>query len=66
MRATAKFNVPKDMVCTITLSISVEEMDSLLDALKDYRQWPVGPLKDVLSQVLNKARETAYGAVETT
>lgn len=45
--------VTDDMVCTVTLTLTVREIRSLREHLEGNREWPVPALRYVLSRTLN-------------
>lgn len=56
MKAIAQLEVKRDMRMHITLELSVDEADALLEATETVSKWPTHNLREVLRQALSKAR----------
>lgn len=61
MKATTQLEVRRDMRVSVTLDMTVEEMDAILEHTKDARAWPMHTLRAVLAESLSKARQ-AYSS----
>lgn len=61
MRATSRMTVDRKTPVTVTLEMTVEELEGILEAVKAVQLWPMFKLKECLGQSLSALR-AAYSS----
>lgn len=58
MKARASLSVLPEMEITMTITMTVREMRSTVEAMQSIGTWPAGRLREVISKSLQKASDS--------